>query len=464
MAGRSTGNGLIGKRWGGLVTAAAIAALGPTAAHARPPEIRTHAANTVPACVTPEGLTAFLETRNPAVLPKFKSIADFYRVYGEKLGIRWDYAFYQMVLETNYLKFRRGDGNPGDVSASQNNFAGIGATGGGVPGDRFPDVRTGVLAQMQHLVAYSGERVPDPVAPRTRERQDDIIYLSQKLGRPVTFADLARRWAVDPAYAKSIETVADLYRRDHCNVKAAAAASEPSAKSVTSAASSTLQTTRSTLGASSIVRDDARGSWAPVVAQATPGNAGPVTAPSVTAPQPKPATRPARAPELVTNPTEPAAPPSLAAPANTPAAAPPIPRRITGQELQSGWQQLAAGRSGSAPTSAVTSTAPKQPATPAPDMPASAATAIPVAQPETPPEPRCSLYQASFGGDRVNLIRAVDNGEVRLTALTVVGSDDKRMTDAFMAEHARGGTVIGRYRTLDDAVFEAQRLCPSAAR
>ncbi|MFX8836705.1 hypothetical protein ABTM80_19090, partial [Acinetobacter baumannii] len=88
-------------------------------------------------------------------------------------------------------------GSSGDVGSGQNNFAGIGATGGGVPGDRYSDVRTGVVAHVQHLVAYSGEHVDRPVATRTREYQNDIIEISRKLGRRVTFADLSRRWAVD---------------------------------------------------------------------------------------------------------------------------------------------------------------------------------------------------------------------------------------------------------------------------
>ncbi len=214
------------------LTVVAITGLGVAApAHANgPPAIRLSAANRVPACVTPDALMAFTRTRNSALTPKFQTIARHYRDIGEALGVRWDYAYYQMLIETNYLQFRRGDGSPGDVSASQNNFAGIGATGGGVPGDRFPDVRTGVLAQVQHLVAYSGERVADPVANRTREKQGDIIFLSLKLNRPVTFGDLARRWAVDPAYSRSIETIANLFRQSHCEnprVEAQAAARSP---------------------------------------------------------------------------------------------------------------------------------------------------------------------------------------------------------------------------------------------
>lgn len=51
---------------------------------------------------------------------------------GEDLGLRWDYAFFQMAIETNYLSFRREGGRRSDVRPSQNNFAGLGATGNGV--------------------------------------------------------------------------------------------------------------------------------------------------------------------------------------------------------------------------------------------------------------------------------------------------------------------------------------------
>ena len=43
----------------------------------------------------------------------------------------------------------------GDVKLSQYNFAGLGATGNGVAGAGFPDVRTGIRAQVQHLKCYA---------------------------------------------------------------------------------------------------------------------------------------------------------------------------------------------------------------------------------------------------------------------------------------------------------------------
>lgn len=186
-----------------------------TAVWAAPP-IRTSEDNRVPSCVSPERLMAFLKDRNETLDPRYRDIAQHYKRYGEQWNVRWDYAFYQMLLETNYLKYRRGNGRRGDVHEKQNNFAGIGATGGGVAGERFPDIKTGVHAQIQHLVAYSGETVQNPVARRTDENQDSIIAQSRRLNRAVTFGDLARRWAADRQYAKSIDVVATMFREGYC--------------------------------------------------------------------------------------------------------------------------------------------------------------------------------------------------------------------------------------------------------
>jgi len=193
-----------------------VAWLAPPNAQKLPP-IRISAANRVPACVTPDRLMAFLADRNPRLYPQFKRIAYYYRQHGEAWRVRWDYAFFQMLLETNFLSYKTGGGRWGDVRISQNNFAGIGTTGGGVPGDAFPTVSAGVLGQIQHLVAYSGERVAKPVAKRTADMQDQIIAISLRLGRTVTFNDLTRRWAVDRRYGRSIAWVADRFFSKYCN-------------------------------------------------------------------------------------------------------------------------------------------------------------------------------------------------------------------------------------------------------
>ncbi len=161
---------------------------------------------------------AFLGERNPNVDPRFREIARWYKYYGEGWRVRWDYAFFQMAIETNFLSYRRGDGRRGDVWETQNNFAGIGATGGGVRGERFPDVKTGVHAQIQHLVAYSGEHLAAPISKRTREKPGRHHRASLTVsGHPVTFGDLARRWATDRAYGKSIDYVAQLFLTRYCD-------------------------------------------------------------------------------------------------------------------------------------------------------------------------------------------------------------------------------------------------------
>jgi Mannosyl-glycoprotein endo-beta-N-acetylglucosaminidase len=208
-------------RGSAAMTAAGVLTVGVAAggslALAAPP-IRISASNPVPSCATPERLMAFLKSHNHQLDPRFRDIAAWYKKHGEAWRVRWDYAFFQMAIETNFLTYRRPGGRWGDVNPRQNNFAGIGTTGGGVPGDSYPDVPTGVLAQIQHLVVYSGERLADPVAPRTRLKQDDILSWTKPLAekRPVTFQDLAGRWAADRKYGKSIDGIAQRFQQNHC--------------------------------------------------------------------------------------------------------------------------------------------------------------------------------------------------------------------------------------------------------
>ena len=64
-------------------------------------------------------------------------------------GVKAEVAFVQAMKETNFLRYG------GDVKINQFNFAGIGATGGGVQGNSFASVRIGIRAQVQHLKAYA---------------------------------------------------------------------------------------------------------------------------------------------------------------------------------------------------------------------------------------------------------------------------------------------------------------------
>ena len=98
----------------------------------------------------------------------------------EAEDIRAEVAFTQAMKETGFLQFG------GDVSIEQFNFAGIGTTGGGVPGNSYPDVRTGVRAQIQHLKAYAtdealaGECVDDRYSYVTKGSAPYVEWLGQK--------------------------------------------------------------------------------------------------------------------------------------------------------------------------------------------------------------------------------------------------------------------------------------------
>lgn len=64
-------------------------------------------------------------------------------------GVKADIAFAQMMKETNFLKFT------GVVKPEQNNFGGIGATGGDNAGASFSSIQIGIRANIQHLKAYA---------------------------------------------------------------------------------------------------------------------------------------------------------------------------------------------------------------------------------------------------------------------------------------------------------------------
>jgi hypothetical protein len=203
---------------------------------ASPPRIIATADNSVPKCVRPAALMNFVQTvnfarRTPrAIEPRFADIASLYQRIGqcvsrppEKcIAVRWDYAFFQMLIETNYLTFRRPDGVPAGVPASDNNFAGLGATVSGRPGEHFNDVATGVLAHLQHVLMYSVTPIPHPVAKRTRQVQADVQEIMRRLHRPVTFADLAREWTGTDknTYGAQMQRMAEKYAASFCGAQA----------------------------------------------------------------------------------------------------------------------------------------------------------------------------------------------------------------------------------------------------
>lgn len=137
-------------------------------------------------------MKAYIASRNKD--KKWQNIIDIYLEEGKAEGVKGDVAFAQSCLETGNFKFT------GDVSEDQNNFAGIGTTGDGARGHFFPDVRTGVRAQIQHLKAYASTEAlkNDCVDPR--------FYLVTRGSAP-TVDGLSCKWATDSSYGKNITNI-----------------------------------------------------------------------------------------------------------------------------------------------------------------------------------------------------------------------------------------------------------------
>lgn len=116
---------------------------------------------------TAQQMALFCRSKNSA--PQLTScsleqLAEMFIEEGEVEGVRGDVAFAQSLHETGYFKFG------GIVLPTQNNYAGIGALNGNATGQAasFPDPRTGVRAQIQHLKAYASTEalVNECVDPR----------------------------------------------------------------------------------------------------------------------------------------------------------------------------------------------------------------------------------------------------------------------------------------------------------
>jgi hypothetical protein len=128
--------------------------------------------------------------------------ADLYRQAGEEFGVRWDVAIFQSILETGWFKF----GN--DVKREQNNFAGIGAKGGGDPGESFPSPIVGIRAQLQNLALRSDVKIEkDTILSKYVLKNYDTIA-----GRhSKNWEDLSGTWATDTGYHLKIYAVMKLF-------------------------------------------------------------------------------------------------------------------------------------------------------------------------------------------------------------------------------------------------------------
>ena len=120
-----------------------------------------------------------------------EEIVAYYYEEGTREGIRPDVAFAQALKETGFFRYG------GDVIPEQNNYCGLGTTGGGVKGEFFATAQMGVRAHIQHLLAYSSTR--RPLTPIIDPRYDIVrnAYGTRTLGN---WQDLNGRWAVPGKY------------------------------------------------------------------------------------------------------------------------------------------------------------------------------------------------------------------------------------------------------------------------
>jgi hypothetical protein len=376
----------------------------------------------VPACATPGRLQAYLAARNPALEPRFKSIAVDYMREGEALGVRWDFAFFQMLLETGQLSFKNGS-RAGDVKPTQNNFAGLGATGG-VPGESFPDVATGVRAHLQHVLVYSGEKPDNLVAERTRKVLEwGVLTEWQKgLKRPITFADLAARWAPkSAAYSENLVQIADQFAAGHCG--------KPDPHPEFLAAALARNAPQKGAAVALVVQPKAPVPvpvQVPVQIEGTKSSFG--VAGSVKA---------------------------INAPAfdEPPAAAEPPAARAASPAIKPVASRIAA-------IAALPKAAAPQPDAPATQLPTPPTAKRPTPSATTAAAGKCHVWTASYGGQRAVIIKSTIDSVANFTVLDVNEGQEAREADAFIAAYARGGALAGAFPDQNKALEKAFELCP----
>ena len=434
------------------------------------PQVKVSDSNQVPQCATPGRLTAYLQTRNPRLDPRFEGVATQYMRHGEALGLRWDVAFFQMILETGALRFG------GDVKPAQNNFAGLGASGGGAHGESFSDVSTGVKAHLQHLLMYAGEHIDDPVAERTRKVQEwGVLTNWQKsIEGPMTFTLVAKQWApTSRNYGRDVSTINDEFYNQFCNaddprpelVQEAREGRQPPATTATAKAKKAkaetevaavakpaaeeqpvaLPTKKGADVAKQRIEEERKEN--PPLKALGAGMIGSVTKTAAT--EPPPAATEDSPPVTLLNAKQPEATPATAE--ASPETKAPAAKTDTKAKSKAEAKPAVA----KADVKADTKGAQVQTASIG-----SAATQLKV--PPAKSSAKCKVWTASYGGQRAVIIKAnaTGTGTVNYTVLDVTEANEKREVDAYIAAYAKGGEKVASFPTQNKALNKAFELCP----
>ena len=147
--------------------------------------------------LTVEQMRKFLRDVNPDA----PEVEQLFLDEGKAEGVRGDIAFCQAIHETDYFRFT------GTAKIEWNNPAGLGVTGqivNGEPvGNKFPDWRTGIRAQIQHLKAYA---VKNPIfMNKLVDPRYEAVKKAGYIGTAPTWTDLNGKWAYPgKTYGQSI--------------------------------------------------------------------------------------------------------------------------------------------------------------------------------------------------------------------------------------------------------------------
>jgi hypothetical protein len=150
--------------------------------------------------LSPSEMVAWFEGthRRARITVSMLQLAQDYIEEGTAAGVRGDIAFAQSILETGSFYFPDG----GQLTPTDNNFAGMDACDSCAHGRGFPDARTGVRAQLQQLRVYADPTVtnasfnPPPVVANL-----DQHHLK---GRVPTWNGLTHTWATADTYGDRI--------------------------------------------------------------------------------------------------------------------------------------------------------------------------------------------------------------------------------------------------------------------
>jgi hypothetical protein len=150
--------------------------------------------------LSPSEIVAWFEGthRKARITVPILNLAQDYIDEGAAAGVRGDIAFAQSILETGSFYFPDG----GQLTPTDNNFAGMDACDSCAHGRAFPDARTGVRAQVQQLRVYA-----DPAATNASFNPPPVIKnLDQHSlkGRVPTWNGLTHTWATADAYGDRI--------------------------------------------------------------------------------------------------------------------------------------------------------------------------------------------------------------------------------------------------------------------